>query len=169
MAGLVRRASAILPQLCNLSSKRAVLCSSNFQSKRLLHVARQLLAERKYTEKHEWISVENGIGTVGVTDYAQRQLGDIVYVQLPDTGDNVSEGDNFGALESVKAAADIYAPVSGMVHEINSTLESEPELVNKDPYGEGWLIKIKLEDDLPGDLLSEEQYHELPEVKDEEH
>jgi len=134
-------------------------------------VARQLLAERKYTKKHEWISVENGIGTVGVTDYAQSKLGDIVYVQLPDVGETVTEGEEFGALESVKAAADIYSPVSGEVSEINSKLESEPDLVNKSPYDEGWLVKIQLSEPekLPDDLLTEEEYHQLPELLEDDH
>ncbi|KAJ7365144.1 hypothetical protein OS493_007793 [Desmophyllum pertusum] len=164
MAVLVRSAS----QLFNLSTKRAVLCSSNVESKRLLHIARWLLAERKYTEKHEWISVENGIGTVGVTDYAQEKLGDIVYVELPNVGDTVSKGEEFGALESVKAAADIYSPVDGEVSDINSNLSGEPELVNKSPYDEGWLIKIQLSASLSDykGLLSEEQYQQL--IKDED-
>lgn len=92
MAGFLRRSLVILPHFYNFSSKRAAICITNFESKRLLHVTRQLLAERKFTKKHEWISVENGIGTVGVTDYAQSKLGDIVYVQLPDVGETVTEG-----------------------------------------------------------------------------
>jgi len=103
--------------------------------------------------------VDDGIGTIGVTDYAQGELGDIVYVQLPDVGQEVAEGSEFGALESVKAAADVYSPASGEVTEINTILEDEPELVNKSPYEDGWLIKIKLSDStLNPDLLSHEEY-----------
>ncbi|PFX33131.1 Glycine cleavage system H protein, mitochondrial [Stylophora pistillata] len=117
-------------------------------------------SDRKYTKKHEWISVDNGIGLIGVTDYAQKELGEVVYAQLPEVGDTFNIGDEIGALESVKAAADIYSPANGEVSEINSELEGSPGLVNESPYDKGWLVKMKVEE-LADDLLSEEEYHDL--------
>lgn len=137
-----------------------MICSSRVESIRLLHVGRCLLADRKYTKKHEWISVDNGIGLIGVTDYAQKELGEVVYAQLPEVGDTFNIGDEIGALESVKAAADIYSPANGEVSEINSELEGSPGLVNESPYDKGWLVKMKVEE-LADDLLSEEEYHDL--------
>lgn len=98
----------------------------------------------RYTESDEWIRVENGVGVVGVTDYAQDQLSDVVYVELPSEGETFAQGETFGVVESVKAAADMHMPVGGEVIERNGALEDEPELVNKDPYGAAWFIKIKL-------------------------
>lgn len=161
MAALTRGFSRVFPRVFNLSSKRTELCSSSYQLKRHLHVTRRLLAERHFTKKHEWISVDNGVGTVGVTDYAQEQLGDIVYVQLPDIGLEVEDGEVFGALESVKAAADVYSPVSGTIAEINGLLEENPELVNKSPYDDGWLVKIQLTEAMQPGLLSEEEYDQF--------
>lgn len=100
----------------------------------------------KYTENDEWIRLEGDTGTIGVTDYAQDQLNDIVYVELPDVGAAFSKGDSFGVVESVKAASDMHVPVGGTVTEVNEALEDEPEVVNSDPYGAGWFIKIKVED-----------------------
>jgi glycine cleavage system H protein len=102
--------------------------------------------DRLYTREHEWVKVEDQIGTVGITDYAQDQLGDIVYVQLPQVGQQVRHMEPFGEIESVKAVADLYAPVSGEVVEVNGELEDHPELVNQDPYGRGWMIKVRLSD-----------------------
>ncbi|SEA13303.1 glycine cleavage system H protein [Desulfuromusa kysingii] len=100
--------------------------------------------ELKYTEEHEWILVEDDIATVGITDFAQDQLGDVVFVELPEVGDNVEAGETFGVVESVKAVSDVYAPVSGEVIEINEDLLDEPETINNSPYDAGWMVKIKL-------------------------
>lgn len=98
----------------------------------------------KYTKDHEWISVEGEIGTVGITEYAQDQLGDIVYVELPVVGQEVQQGKEMGSIESVKAVADIYSPLSGGIAEVNEALQDSPENINKDPYGEGWIVKLKI-------------------------
>ncbi len=117
--------------------------------------------DRKYTREHEWVRVEDGVGVVGITDYAQRELGDVVFVNLPAVGTRVKQFERFGEVESVKAVSDLYAPVSGEVIEVNPRLGSEPELVNRSPYGEGWLIKIRLEDPAELDnLLSAEEYRQ---------
>ncbi|WWC88364.1 glycine cleavage system H protein [Kwoniella dendrophila CBS 6074] len=102
----------------------------------------------RYTTDHEWVSFDksSNIGTVGITDYAQKALGDVVFVELPGQGSEVAQGDSMGAVESVKAASDIYAPVSGVVEEINETLSEQPSLLNKSPEQDGWLSKIKLSD-----------------------
>lgn len=108
------------------------------------------MAGLKYTKEHEWIRVEGDIATVGISDYAQEQLGDVVYVELPEPGKAVARGNEAAVIESVKAASDIYAPVSGEVIEVNGKLEDEPETVNGSPTGEGWFMKIRLSD--PGEL-----------------
>ncbi len=116
----------------------------------------------KYTKDHEWAKIDGDVATVGITDYAQGELGDVVFVELPEVDATVTKGETFGTIEAVKAVADLFAPVSGTVVEINPKLESTPETVNQDPYGEGWMIKIKMSD--PGevnDLLTAEQYKEL--------
>lgn len=100
----------------------------------------------KYTKEDEWVLVEGDIATIGITDYAQDSLADLVYFELPEVGDTLAAGDEFGVVESVKAAADLYAPVSGEVVEVNSALEDTPELANTDPYGDAWIVKIKLSD-----------------------
>ena len=100
----------------------------------------------KYTAEHEWLRMEGEHAVVGVTDYAQQQLGDIVYIGLPEVGDTIEPGTSIGELESTKSVSDLYAPVAGVVAERNDALEQTPELVNSDPYGEGWLIKITLAD-----------------------
>lgn len=104
-------------------------------------------AELKYTKEHEWIRVEGEEAYVGITDYAQSQLGDIVFVEVETEGDNLEAGDTFGTIEAVKTVSDLYIPVAGEVLEFNSALEDQPDLVNKDPYGEGWIIKIKIENE----------------------
>ncbi len=101
-------------------------------------------SDYRYTKEHEWIKVENGIGTIGITDYAQHELGDVVFVELPKVGAKFSAGQSFGTVESVKAVSEIYSPVSGEVTETNSSLGNEPERINKDPHGDAWLIKLKL-------------------------
>jgi glycine cleavage system H protein len=104
----------------------------------------------KYTKEHEWIRVENGIGTVGITVYAQEQLGDVVYVELPEPGRSVARGKEMAVVESVKAASEVYAPVSGEVVEVNAKLTSDPATINADATGAGWFVKIKLSN--PGEL-----------------
>ena len=101
-------------------------------------------ATLKYTKEHEWIRVEGTIGTIGITDHAQGELGDIVYVDIPDTGASVQQGDVFGTIEAVKTVADLFAPISGTITEFNSAINDAPESVNNDPYGAGWIIKIEL-------------------------
>ncbi len=113
-----------------------------------------------YTKEHEWISFDGDTATVGLTDYAQDALEDIVYLDLPEVGTQVNSGDAFGSVEAVKAVEDIYAPVSGEIIEVNAELEDKPELCNQDPYGAGWLVKIKMSDTSETDnLLSAEQYN----------
>ncbi len=97
----------------------------------------------KYSKEHEWVATEDSVATIGITDHAQDQLGEIVYVELPSVGDKISKDDPFGVVESVKAVSDIYAPVSGTVIEINEELPESPEVVNEDPYGAGWLIEVE--------------------------
>ena len=100
----------------------------------------------RYTESHEWVRIEDGVATCGITAHAQEQLGDVVYVDLPEVGDTLSRGDEMGEIESVKAVSSLYAPLSGEVVEVNAALEDAPETVNKDPYGAGWLLRIRLSD-----------------------
>jgi len=109
-------------------------------------------AELKYAKSDEWVRVEGDTATVGITDYAQNQLSDIVFVELPDVGTTLKQGETFGSLESVKAASDVYLPVSGEVTEVNSALGDTPELVNQDPFGGAWMVKIKVTN--PGDLAN---------------
>jgi glycine cleavage system H protein len=103
-------------------------------------------SELKFLSSHEWVLVEDGIATIGVSDHAQELLGDLVYVELPEVGDTVAAGDSVGVIESVKAASDTYAPISGEIVEINVDLEDAPERINVDPYGDGWMYKIAIED-----------------------
>lgn len=110
-------------------------------------------AELKYTKEHEWIRVEGGEAVIGITDYAQSQLGDIVFVECETVGDELEAGDTFGTIEAVKTVSDLYLPVGGEVLEFNSALEDEPELVNKDPYGAGWIVKIKMNDSAEAEAL----------------
>ncbi len=115
-----------------------------------------------YTEDHEWLKVENGAGTMGITDFAQEELGDIVFVELPEVGDDFQQHDNFGVIESVKAVSDLYIPVSGEITGINEKLLDQPELVNDEPYQEGWIVKIKLSDEGELDeLMDAEDYREF--------
>ncbi len=116
----------------------------------------------KYTKDHEWVLIDGENGTVGITEYAQGELGDVVFVELPTVGRNVKQHDSFGTIEAVKAVSDLYAPVSGAINEINKELEKTPELVNKDPYGKGWMVKIKLSNASEiGGLLSASAYKQL--------
>jgi glycine cleavage system H protein len=100
----------------------------------------------KYSKEHEWVAAEETVATVGITDHAQEQLGEIVYIELPAIGEKVSKDDPFGVIESVKAVSDIYAPVSGTVVEVNEDLAESPEVVNEDPYSDGWLIRVRMSD-----------------------
>jgi glycine cleavage system H protein len=116
----------------------------------------------KYTKDHEWIRVDGDTGTVGITDYAQGELGDVVFVELPAVGKTLKAHDTFGTIEAVKAVSDLYSPVSGSVVEINTALEKTPELVNKDPYNAGWMIKIKISHPAElNDLLDAAAYKKL--------
>ena len=113
-----------------------------------------------YSKSHEWARVEDEIAVVGITDFAQEQLGDITFVELPAVGDTVEAGREMGSVESVKAASELYSPVSGEVIEVNEELESAPEKVNTDPFGEGWFIRVRLSAE-PAGLLSPEEYEEI--------
>ena len=118
--------------------------------------------DHRYTKEHEWVRVENDLGTVGVTDYAQDQLGDIVYLDLPSPGTQVKQLDKLGEIESVKAVSDLYSPISGEVTEVNQEVVDRPELVNQSPYEEGWLVRVRLADSAEVDnLLTADQYDEL--------
>ncbi|AZJ33185.1 glycine cleavage system H protein [Tenacibaculum mesophilum] len=119
-------------------------------------------SELKYTKDHEWVKVENGVATIGITDFAQGELGDIVYVDVDTLDEELDAEEVFGSVEAVKTVSDLFMPLSGEVIEFNEALEDEPELVNSDPYGNGWMIKVKLSDDSQvADLLSAEAYQEL--------
>ncbi|MEM9327023.1 MAG: glycine cleavage system protein GcvH [Bacteroidota bacterium] len=114
----------------------------------------------KYTKDHEWVRIEGDVAIVGITDFAQGELGDIVYVEIETEGETIASGEVFGTVEAVKTVSDLFMPVGGEVIEVNDKLEGEPESVNNDPYGDGWMIKIKVDD--PGDLLiSAEEYQAL--------
>ena len=115
----------------------------------------------QYTKSHEWVRAENGTVTIGITDHAQEELGDVVFVELPDVGDTIGAGDSFGSVESVKAVSDLYTPVGGEVVEVNSSLEDAPEKINDDPYGEGWIVKLSTSEE--ADLLSPEEYGKVVE------
>jgi len=124
--------------------------------------------ELKYTKEHEWASIEGNSVTVGITDYAQDALGEIVYIELPGEGDEVTKDEPFGAVESTKSVSDLYAPVSGEVIEVNEMLLDSPEVINEDPYGEGWMIKVKMYDPAElDDLMDAEEYVEYIEKEAE--
>ena len=113
----------------------------------------------KYTKEHEWVRIDGNVATIGVTEYASEQLGDIVYTELPSEGEQVTKDETFGVLESVKAVSDCYSPVTGKVAEINDVLADSPETVNEDPYGEGWMIRVELSDIAEmEDLMDEKSY-----------
>ena len=119
-------------------------------------------SELKYTKDHEWIKIEGNIATVGITDFAQGELGDIVFVDVESVDEELNAGDVFGSVEAVNTVSDLYLPVTGKVIEFNDALEDEPELVNNDPYGKGWIIKLEVSADLDqSELLTAEQYQEL--------
>ena len=122
----------------------------------------ELREDLKYTREHEWVSIEGSVATIGITDHAQEQLGDVVFVELPSVGDRVEKADAFGVVESTKAVSDVYAPISGEVAEVNDDLPDNPELINEDPYGDGWMVKITLGDqaDLE-DLMTADEYRKF--------
>ena len=122
------------------------------------------MADRRYTKTHEWVTVDGKHATIGITDFAQSQLGDVVFLELPSTGRKLASRESFGVIESVKAASDLYAPVAGRISAVNEKLSSKPELINSDPYGEGWILKIELAGDLPPDLLDESEYKQVTEA-----
>lgn len=112
-----------------------------------------------YTKEHEWIAVEDEVGTIGITDHAQTELGDVVYVELPDTGSQFDAGQALGSVESVKAVSEVYSPVSGQILEVNSALVDSPETLNQDPYGKGWIVRLRLDDTTEiHNLMSPEDY-----------
>ncbi len=118
--------------------------------------------ELKYTKEHEWVKVEGDTAYVGITDYAQSELSDIVYLELPEVGKEIQKSDVITTLEAVKTVADVYSPVSGTIVEVNEKLSDQPGLINEDPYGEGWIVKIKLSNpDELADLLSSEEYKNI--------
>jgi len=119
-------------------------------------------SDLKYTAEHEWAKIEGDTMTVGITEYAQGELGDIVFVEFPTVGDEITKDESFGTIEAVKAVSDLYAPITGTVVAINEALADAPDAINSDPYGEGWMIKIKIADAAELDsLLSSDQYGEL--------
>ena len=121
------------------------------------------MADRRYTKTHEWIAMDGTRATIGITDFAQAQLGDVVFLELPKPGRKLDARETFGVVESVKAASDLYSPVAGRITEVNDKLASKPELINSDPYGEGWILKVELAGDLPADLLDEADYKKVTE------
>ncbi|CAI4222480.1 unnamed protein product [Auanema sp. JU1783] len=142
--------------------RASLVAERAFISSRFISQSAALHAERRYTKKHEWVSFENGVGTVGITDFAAEQLGDVVFVELPEQGQFLERGDNTGAVESVKAVSDVYAPVSGTVVETNSLLEQESGRINKSPFNEGWIYKLELKDvNELAELMSETDYEEF--------
>ncbi|MBP00168.1 MAG: glycine cleavage system protein H [Candidatus Marinimicrobia bacterium] len=115
----------------------------------------------KYTKEHEWVSLDGETATIGITDYAQSQLGDIVFVEFPDINSEINQNETFGVIEAVKTVADLFAPVSGEIIEVNSSLEDSPNFINSDPYGSGWIIKIKINDSNEyNGLMSSDDYEE---------
>lgn len=118
--------------------------------------------ELKYSKEHEWVKVEGNVATIGITEYAQSELGDIVFVELPETDDEINEGDTFGSVESVKTVSELYAPISGKVVEVNEELEDSPEFVNESPYEKVWMVKVEISDESQLEaLLTAEKYSEM--------
>jgi len=123
------------------------------------------MADRRYSKTHEWVTVDGKHVTVGITDFAQSQLGDVVFLELPKPGRKLEAGEAFGVVESVKAASDLYSPVAGRVTAVNDLLAAKPELINSDPYGDGWILKVELSGQLP-ELLDEAAYKQFAEAAD---
>src|SRR5262245_29769542 len=142
-----------------LSAPRSCACHST--RVRLEEGRMEFPEDLKYSKEHEWVLVEGNVATIGITDYAQEHLGDIVFVELPAVGDKITKDEAFGVVESVKAVSDIYAPVSGKVLEVNDYLHDSPEMLNEDPYGDGWIVKVEMaEADDVNDLMSAAEYEE---------
>ena len=117
--------------------------------------------DSRYAKSHEYIHVEGDLGTIGITEYAQKELGDVVFVELPQVGTHLEQGDELGSIESVKAVSELFAPVSGEIVEVNEALADKPELVNTDPYGDGWMVRIRLTDVTEADeMMGAEEYDE---------
>jgi glycine cleavage system H protein len=116
------------------------------------------LSEYRFTKSHEWVHLEGGVATVGISDHAQSELGDVIFIELPAAGTVLKAGDKFGTIESVKAASDLYTPVGGTVTAVNDQLSGSPERVNADPYGEGWMLRLNNVDEAGADLLDEAGY-----------
>ncbi len=122
--------------------------------------------DSRYAKSHEYVHVEGGTGTIGITDYAQKELGDVVFVELPQVGSQLEQNEELGSIESVKAVSELFAPVSGEVVEVNEKLRDNPELVNSDPYGDGWMVRVKLSDATELDvLMGAEEYDEYVETE----
>ena len=121
--------------------------------------------ELQYTRSHEWVRTEGDNATIGITDHAQDELGDVVFVELPEVGATLDAGDSFGTVESVKAVSDLYTPVGGEVIEVNEALDSSPEKINEDPYGEGWIVKLRVSDE-GADFLSASDYEQFLEEEE---
>jgi len=161
---------AVVPRVLCSASRRFLRNPQVFQKKvdqKLFHTSLRACAEKLFTEKHEWVQVDGKIGTVGISDYAQEALGDVVYAQLPEPGTDVKQKNECGALESVKAASEIYSPVSGKIVEKNSEVEESPSLINTSCYEKGWLFKLELanESELK-DLMNEAKYKEYLKTQD---
>ncbi|KAK0425673.1 hypothetical protein QR680_009317 [Steinernema hermaphroditum] len=153
------RSLAIIPLISSALTRSFTVSVCNLQ-----------YAERLYTKKHEWISVSGSVGTVGISDFAQSELGDVVYAELPEVGLELSKGDSIGVIESVKSASDVYSPVTGKITEINTKIEGSPQLINKSTYEDGWLFKVELKDAAElKELMDEAAYKEYrDQEKDEE-
>jgi len=121
-------------------------------------------SQRQYTKTHEWVTVDGKTVTMGITDFAQSQLGDVVFLELPSPGRKLAARESFGVVESVKAASDLYSPIAGRITEVNDKLTAKPELINSDPYGDGWIMKLEMTGDLPADLLDEAGYKNVTEA-----
>jgi glycine cleavage system H protein len=117
--------------------------------------------ELKYTKDHEWVKIEGDVATIGITEFAQKELGDIVYVEVETIGETIDAGEVFGTVEAVKTVSDLFMPLTGEILEFNDQLESAPELVNESPYETGWMVKVKIVGELPSDLLTASQYAAL--------
>jgi glycine cleavage system H protein len=117
--------------------------------------------ELKYTKDHEWIKIDGDVATIGITEFAQQELGDIVYVEVETVGETIEAGQVFGTVEAVKTVSDLFMPLTGEIFEFNEELESSPELVNESPYEGGWMVKVKISGELPSDLLDAAAYSEL--------
>ncbi|TKR93944.1 hypothetical protein L596_008304 [Steinernema carpocapsae] len=156
---MLARTLSRVPVLSSAFARSFSVTACNFQG-----------VDRLYTKKHEWIAVSGTVGTVGISDFAQSELGDVVYAELPEVGAELSKGDSIGVIESVKSASDVYSPVTGKITEINDKIESTPQLINKSTYKDGWLFKVELKNaEELKELMDEAAYKEYrDQEKDEE-